>query len=293
MSFSEIDQKIMNREMILPGHSLCPGCAGAIAERIIFNTLKDRKIIFHGPGVCAGGGTSLLKAPSLVLFLTGAAMGPTGISRALKVQGRTDVKVVALAGDGGACDISFDKLSAAANRNEDFLQIVMDNEAYMNTGIQKSGQTPLGAWTTITPSGNKTKTKDVPMIMAYHYVPYVATATAGYPQDLIRKVKKAIDIEGFRYIHVLCPCNTGWRFPPERSIEVSRLAVQSGVFPLFEVENGVFKLSVRQKERKPVSEYVRIQGRFRTMTEDQLKEHQLHADFVWQRHLELDGKRLY
>lgn len=294
MTFSKIDQEIMEREVRLPGHSLCPGCTGAIIERLVFNTLKNRKIVFHGPGVCAGGGTSLLKAPSLVLFLTGTGMGPTGISRALKVQGRDDVKVVAMSGDGGACDIGFEKLSAAANRNEDYLQIVMDNEAYMNTGIQRSGQTPLGAWTTTTPEGNKTsRTKNVPMIMAYHYVPYVATATAGYHQDFLNKIKKAIDIMGFRYIHTLVPCPTGWRFPTEKGIEISKMAVRSGIFPLYEVDDGVFRITYKPKERLPVSEYVRTQGRFRTIQEGQLQELQEHADLYWKQLLEMDGKRIH
>ena len=293
MTFSEIDKKIMDNEVRLPGHSLCPGCTGAIIERLVFNAYKDEKFIFHGPGVCAGGGTSLLKAPSLVLFLTGTGMGPTGISRALKAQGRTDVKVVAMSGDGGACDIGFGKLSAAANRNEDYLQIVMDNEAYMNTGIQRSGQTPLGAWTTTTPGGNKTsRTKNVPMIMAYHYPPYISTATIGFHQDMLKKIEKAKDMVGFRYIHALVPCPTGWRYPTEQGIEISKLAVKSGIFPLYEIDNGLFKLTYKPKELIPISEYVETQGRFRTIKKEHLEELQTHANLYWKQLLEMDGKKI-
>lgn len=294
MAFTEIDHEIFEREERLPGHSLCPGCTGAIAERLIFNALKDYKIIFHGPGVCAGGGTALLKAPHLTEFLTGTGMGPTGISRALKQQGRNDVKVIAMGGDGGALDIGFEKLSAAALRNENYIQFLMDNEAYMNTGIQRSGQTPLGAWTTTTPAGNKTsKTKNAPMIMAYHYVPYVATATVGYTQDFLNKVKKAINMEGFRYIHVFVPCATGWRFEPKKSIEVSRLAVKSGVFPLYEVDHGKFKVTYKPRELIPVKEYTSVQGRFRTLNEGQLDEIQRFAEFYFRQLNELDGKNIY
>jgi pyruvate/2-oxoacid:ferredoxin oxidoreductase beta subunit len=294
MSFTEMDRKIFEREVRLPGHGLCPGCTGAIAERMIFNTLKDYKIIFHGPGVCAGGGTALLKAPNMVEFLTGTGMGPTGISRALKHQGRTDVKVVAIGGDGGALDIGFGKLSAAALRNENYLQFIMDNEAYMNTGIQRSGQTPLGAWTTTTPAGNKTsRTKNATMIMAYHYVPYVATATVGYPQDLINKVKKAITMEGFRYIHVLVPCATGWRFHTRKSIEISKLAVKSGIFPLYEVDHGKFKVTYKPRELIPVKEYTNEQGRFRTLNESQVDEMQRYADFYHKQLDDLDGTTIF
>jgi len=294
MSWNELDKKIFEREARLPGHSLCPGCTGAIAERLIFNTIKDKKIIFHGPGVCAGGGTSLLKAPKITEYLSGTGMGPTGVSRALKQLGRNDVKVVAMGGDGGALDIGFGKLSAAAIRNENYLQFVMDNEAYMNTGIQRSGQTPEGVWTTTTPAGNKTsKTKNAPMIIAYHYVPYVATATVGYTQDFINKVKKAIDMDGFRYIHVLVPCPTGWRFQTKKGIELSRLAVKSGIFPLYEIDHGKFKVTYKPKELIPVKEYVEEQGRFRTLNEEQLMDLQRAADFYSIHLNELDGKNIY
>ena len=283
--------------MLLPGIVLCPGCGGAIAERMVFEVIDStygrENVILYGGGVCSSGGTRNLQVPKFGLHLSGTALGATGIVHGLKVTGRNDVKLIAMNGDGGACDIGFAKLSGAAERNEDFLQIVMDNEAYMNTGIQKSSQTPWGAWTTTTPIGKHIGVKkDMVMIMAYHFIPYVASATIAYPSDLKNKIKKALDIEGFRYIHVFAPCPTGWRFSSEKVVEVSRTAVQSGLFNLVEIEQGNVNISVKPKERLPVAEYLKNQGRFRHLTENEVKVIQDYSDTNWKQLLELDGRKI-
>jgi pyruvate ferredoxin oxidoreductase beta subunit len=212
----------------------------------------------------------------------------TGTSRGLKAIGRTDVKAVAFFGDGGTYDIGFQGLSAAAERNENILVITKDNEAYMNTGNQRSSATPKYSRTSTTPVGPKSRGKDtpkknIPMIFAAHYVPYVATASIGYPEDLIAKVNFAKDIEGFRMIIIQAPCPVGWRFDPAKSIEVARSGVQSGVWPLMEIEHGEkFKLNYKPKELKPVSEYLQPQARFRHMTDAEINEIQEFTTHRWE-----------
>jgi pyruvate/2-oxoacid:ferredoxin oxidoreductase beta subunit len=284
-------------EVRLPGHALCPGCGGAIAERIIYNTINETigkdKVIHYGGGVCASGGMRNAELTSFGLHLSGQASGSTGISHALKVRNRTDIKVIEFGGDGGTCDIGFAKISGAAERNENMIHFTMDNEAYMNTGIQKSSQTPWGAWTTTTPIGRHDNyKKDMVMIMAYHFIPYVASASIAYPTDLKNKVKKALDMEGYRYIHVFAPCPTGWRHDSAKTVEIARLAVQSGMFNLVEVDNGNVKISVKPKERLPVAEYLGYQRRFRHLTEEQTKAIQKYSDNSWERLLSLDGTRI-
>ena len=169
-----------------------------------------------------------------------------------------------VAGDGGTADIGFASLSGAAERNEDIIYFCFDNEAYMNTGIQRSSETPVNAWTMSTPSGKRENQKDMPAIMAAHKIPYMATASISYPYDLTAKVAKARDMgKGFKYIHVHTPCPTGWRFPENKTVEVGRLAVETGMWKLYEIENGGQKrLTYKPQPRKAVTEYLKAQGRF-------------------------------
>ncbi len=208
--------------------------------------------------------------------LPGGAATAVGIKRGLMKLGKTSTNVILGSGDGSFGDMGFMAASGAAERNEDILMFVYDNQAYMNTGMQRSGATPHLAWTTTTPvgkvvRGKQAPTKPLPLIMAAHGIPYVATASAAYIPDLKRKIKKALSIKGCKYVHIYSPCPTGHRYPPEKAIEVSRLAVQTGMWPLYEVENGAYRITVRPKELKPVSEYLGAQGRFRHLTEDQLE----------------------
>lgn len=182
-----------------------------------------------------------------------------------------------MAGDGGTADIGLQALSGALERGHDMIYICTDNEAYMNTGIQRSSSTPFGASTTTSPAGKRkpgqmTWKKNMPAIAAAHNIPYVATACPSYPLDLIQKVRKAADIPGAAYIHILSVCPTGWRSAPDQSIKLGRLAVETGTFPLYEVERGKYHLSIDFPKLKPIKEYLRLQGRFRHLTEEMIKE---------------------
>jgi len=207
----------------------------------------------------------------------------SGIEAGLKVMTRKgkrpaqDVKVVAMAGAGGTSDIGVQALSGALERGHNFIYLCFDNEAYMNTGIQRSSATPYGASTTTAPAGKKsigqvTWKKDMPAIAAAHNIPYVATACPSYPFDLMDKVAKGAAINGPAYVHILSVCPTGWRCPPELAIEIGRLAVQTGIFPLYEVEDGKYKLSVKVPKLKPVTDYLKLQGRFRHLSEEVVTE---------------------
>ena len=214
------------------------------------------------------------------LFENTAAVA-AGVESGLKAlvrKGRrpdTDVKVVAIAGDGGTSDIGLQALSGALERRHNFTYICFDNEAYMNTGIQRSSSTPFGASTTTSPAGKKsfgqfTWKKNMPAIVAAHDIPYVATACHSYPFDLIAKVKKAVETPGPAYVHVLSVCPTGWRCPTDSTIRMGRLAVETGIFPLYSIENGKYKLSLDYPQLKPIREYTKAQGRFRHLPEELL-----------------------
>jgi pyruvate ferredoxin oxidoreductase beta subunit len=216
------------------------------------------------------------------LFENTAAVA-SGIEGALTVLQRKkkisekEITVVGMGGDGGTSDIGLQALSGALERGHNFLYVCFDNEAYMNTGIQRSSATPFGAMTTTSPPGKvsmgqKTQKKNMPAIAVAHNIPYVATANPSYPRDLINKVKKAKTIKGAKYLHVYSVCPTGWRSAPERSIQLGKLAVETGLFPLYEVENGQYRLTKKVSKIKPLDEYLKLQGRFRHLTEDLRKQ---------------------
>jgi len=265
-------------DLRLKGNKCCGGCGGALAEKLIFETTGPNIILF-GSGVCAGYSTTMLKVPKLTLhFSGGGGAGAAGISAALKATGRDHIPVIALGGDGAVSDISFGQVSACAQRNDHMVFFCMDNEAYMNTGVQKSTLTPYGSVTTTTPSGSVEWKKELPLIMAMHHVPYVATVSPAYPNDLKQKVNKALSLQGYKYIHVLAPCPTGWGYDPAKTVQVARKAVTSGVFPLYEVEEGKLKFTVDVKERAPVKEYLDLQRRFRFLGEGEVEKAQEHVE---------------
>ena len=207
----------------------------------------------------------------------------SGVESALRIQGKDDINVIAFGGDGGTVDIGLQSLSGAMERGHNLTYICYDNEAYMNTGIQRSGATPYGASTTTSPKGSgsfgedKPK-KDMPMIMAAHGIPYVATASIAYPEDFVNKVKKAAAIKGPAYIHLHQPCTTGWGFASEKTIEMGRLAVETGSWILYEVENGEFNITYRPEERKPVKEYLAPQKRFKHLDDEHIDKIQKYVD---------------
>ena len=283
-------EKYYEEQLIQGGTTCCPGCGGPLFWKLALKTLGKNTIVY-GDGPCAMCALRSIKIPHYAIHFSFIADGATGISAALRAKGRTDVTLVSSGGDGASSDISFGKISAAAERNENMIQICIDNEAYMNTGIQKSGLTPYGAWTTTTPTGKESNKKDIPMIVAAHKVPYVATASVAYPQDLARKLEKAKSIDGFKYIHTVIPCPTGWRFDPAKAVEVTRLGVDTWVNPLYEVEAGVLKVN-RKAEAKPVQEYLSAQGRFRRLSEDKINYVQDEVDKKRDDLLANDGKKV-
>jgi pyruvate/2-oxoacid:ferredoxin oxidoreductase beta subunit len=217
-------------------------------------------------------------------FETGGSAA-AGIAAGLEVLGNEQTTVVTWAGDGGTFDIGFQALSGAAERNDNFIYICNDNEAYMNTGIQRSSATPYLAWTTTTPTNSPKDSpkKNILEIMADHRIPYVASVTIAYPEDMIRKIRKAKGIQGTKFIHLLSPCPPGWRIPPEKVIHLSRLAVKARVFALVEIEDGErYTLNINP-DPIPVREYLSVQGRFGHITDEDVEKIQYHVDREWKR----------
>jgi pyruvate/2-oxoacid:ferredoxin oxidoreductase beta subunit len=212
-----------------------------------------------------------------------AASTAAGIKAALLARGDTETTVLAWAGDGGTFDIGLQALSGAAERNDDILYVCYDNEAYMNTGIQRSSATPWGAWTTTTPTEQPKShlKKDMVAIMAAHGIPYAATATVAYPDDLIAKVRKAKSVHGTRFLHILAPCPPGWKVPDDQTIELARMAVHCRVFPMIEVENGERWRITMEPKGEPVASYIRCQGRFRHLSDEQIVVLQQQVDARW------------
>ena len=290
-------KELSKEEYLLKGHIACAGCGPAIALRLLFKAL-GKKVILVVPACCSSvipGSypyTSFAVPVQNIIFeATGATA--SGVVAALRKRGVKDVTVVGWAGDGGTFDIGIQALSGAAERGTNFIYICYDNEAYGNTGVQRSGATPYGAWTTTTPTGKKERKKDMAFIMAAHRIPYVATACPSYPMDFIRKLRKAKEIEGTRFIHLLAPCPTGWRYDTSKTVDIGRLAVQTGTWVLFEIEHGKFKLNppsdqlIEKAKRKPVKEYLTLQGRFRKLTEDDIEKTQKWIDEDWERYRKL------
>jgi len=280
-----VPRLITKREIFAPGHRACIGCAEALAVRLACKALGKNVIIANATG-CMEIVSSQLPYTSWyvpwvhTLFENTAAVA-SGIEAGLKAMVRKgrlteqDVKVVAMAGDGGTSDIGLQALSGALERGHDFLYICFDNEAYMNTGIQRSSATPYGASTTTSPAGKMsigqfTWKKNLPAIVAAHDIPYVATACPSYPFDLMDKVKKGLDTPGPAYVHILSVCPTGWRSLPDLSVRIGRLAVETGIFPLYEVENGQYRLSFDFPKLRPVTDYLKLQGRFGHLSPDDI-----------------------
>jgi pyruvate/2-oxoacid:ferredoxin oxidoreductase beta subunit len=261
-------------ELMGSGHLGCQGCGAALAMRYALKALGEKTVVVL-PACCwtiiAGPFPySAVKVPILHTAFETAAVAASGVRAALDIKGDRDTTVVAWAGDGGTFDIGLQALSGAAERNENILYICYDNEAYMNTGIQRSSATPKGAWTTTTPEHKQEPKKDIMEIMAAHRIPYAATASIAYPEDLIEKVRKAKRIYGMRFIHLLAPCPPGWRIPSELVVKLARLAVESGVFPLYEVEDGLKYRVNYTPNGVPVREYLELQGRFRDLSEEEI-----------------------
>jgi len=288
---------LTEKEYLLPGNRVCPGCALSLAYRHILKAL-DGQVIVTVPASCLTVLHGMYPVTSVTVPCVNTPFASTGASATglvagLKALGKKDLTVLAIAGDGGTHDIGIQALSGAAERQSDFIYVCYDNEGYMNTGNQRSGSTPLGAISGTTPIlGKQQNQKDMTEIMEAHGIPYVATANASYPLDLYEKVRKAKAIEGTRFIHVFTPCPPGWRFPFSDTIRIGELAVQTGWDVLYEVENGAFRLTsasepiARKGNLRPVREYLAEQGRFKNITEEQISELQARVNARWQRCLD-------
>jgi len=285
-----LNQRFDNRdipedELLTSGNVACAGCGASLSMRLALKGL-GKPTVLAVPACCwtiipGAWPLSIMDVPFFHCAFETTAATISGIKAAYRKRGMDDICVVGWAGDGGTFDIGIQALSGTAERNDDVLYVCYDNEAYMNTGIQRSGATPIGSWTTTTPVKNpkSEQKKDIDAIMIAHKIPYLATATAAYPHDMIAKFKKARSIKGTRFIHLLAACPTGWRMPENLSIKVTRLAVLSNIFPLYEVENGeTYRQTVLPDEIIPVDEYMHLQGRFRHLTDKDIKEFQKMVD---------------
>lgn len=283
---------VREEEFIYPGTRMCSGCAMALIYRIALKALGPKTIVtvpascltvLHGmQGFCTTK-VSVLHTP---FATTGASA--SGIVASLEEKGLADeICVVAFAGDGGTADIGIQALSGAVERGTNFIYACYDNEAYMNTGVQRSGSTPLGAFTATTPGGKIRPKKNMPKILEAHGIPYVATANGSYPLDLYEKFQKAREIKGSKYIHILSACPPGWGYDPKDTIKLGKLANDTGFWPLYEVINGKLILSKDSKKfldpskRKPIEDYFKAQKRFNNISQDDIEVYRRYIDDLW------------
>ena len=287
-------------ECLLPGSAACPGCPATIGLRTVFKAL-GKKTIMVVPACCTAVIESLYPStsfdiPIMNIAFEASAAGASGVEAALRQQGKKDITVLVWAGDGGTYDIGIQALSGALERNTNFIYICYNNQIYSNTGIQRSGATPMGAWTTTTVAGKNEFRKEMGDIVRAHHIPYAAQACVSYPEDLYKKVKKAKEIKGPKYIEILAPCPPGWRFPMEKTVDMGTLAIETGAWALYEFEdekmtfNGKSKLLLENKiKRKPIEEWIKYQGRFKHLFKPKkdnkrIKALEEHTDQIWKRY---------
>jgi pyruvate ferredoxin oxidoreductase beta subunit len=292
--------KLPEKEYLLPGNRTCAGCSLSIAFRYILKALEGNAILVV-PASCLTvlGGmypVSSVRIPWLNVAFPSTAAAASGVAAGLKVLGKSGITVVGFAGDGGTLDIGIQALSGAAERNDDILYICYDNEAYMNTGTQRSSATPRGVKTATTPVlGKQQHPKDMIRIMEAHDLSYIATACPSYPADLYDKVRKAKNLHGTRYIHITAPCPPGWVFATSDTVKMGRLAVETGVLVLLEMEQGAFRLTgksraiARRGKRIPVDHYIHAQRRFNGIDAEGIRAFQQWVDGRWNTYVQRDA----
>jgi len=280
-------QALSATALVSPGHLGCAGCTATSAMRYALEALGPRTIVVIPACcwsiICGPFPHSAMRVPTFHSAFETGAVTAAGIRASLDMKGCHDINVMTWAGDGGTFDIGIQALSGAAERNDDIIFVCYDNEAYMNTGVQRSSATPEGAWTTTTPSDKMRPKKNMMEIMAAHAIPYAATACVAFPDDFVAKMKKARDIRGTRFFHVLATCPTGWRIASSQAVKIARLAVHTNAFPLYEIVNGE-RYTITVKSRNlPVGEYIKPQGRFRNLTDQGIARIQDAVDRNWAR----------
>jgi len=268
-----------------PGSVACPGCGGALAMRHFLRAMgPDTAVVI--PACCwailAGQFPYCsLTVPTVNCVFAAAAAVASGAGAGLRARGDTRTRVMAWVGDGGTYDIGLQSLSGALERNDDLLYVCYDNEAYMNTGIQRSSSTPPGAWTTTTPQGKPRPKKNIMEIVTAHRIPYAATVSVAFPEDLRNKVEKAREIRGAKFIHVLSPCPPGWKSLSNETVKLARLAVDTKIAPLYEVEDGLRWRLTAEPRGLPVEEFLSRQGRFSRLAEPDIRRIQAEVDRNW------------
>lgn len=285
-------KEVSDAELFAPGHRGCAGCGCTVAMRLALKAAGKNTIATHATGCMEVVSTpypeTAWRIPWIHVAFENSAAVASGVEAALKALGKKDrVKVIAFGGDGGTVDIGLQALSGAMERGHEMLYICYDNEAYMNTGVQRSGATPYGAYTTTSPAGkmsigNDRPKKDMPRIIAAHGVPYVATASVAFPLDFMAKVEKALRVKGPSYIHVHASCTPGWGIASEKSIEIARLAVDSGMWVLYEIVDGAGRVTYKPANKQPVKAYLRTQKRFKHLRDDAIGEIQAEIDRRWE-----------
>ncbi len=285
---------IPREEFMEPGHTACHGCGATLAMRYVLKALGKNTVV-SVPASCwavipGAAPNRTLDVPMVYTPFAATGASISGLREALDIQGKEDYNVVGFAGDGGTADIGLQSLSGAMERGHNVFYIMYDNEAYMNTGVQRSGSTPYGAVTTTTPVGKekdfkRQNKKIVADMMMSQGVPYVATATIAYPEDLIKKINNARKVKGPKFIQILAPCPTGWYYPPEKSVEISRLAVLTRVFPLYEYIEGSFKL-MKPTGKADLRDYLSLQKRFEYLDDEDIENIQKAIDQRWETLLE-------
>ncbi len=284
-------------ELMDSGHAACPGCGAVLVMRYLLKGLGPDTIVTV-PASCwtviaTPFPTTVLRVPMVDCAFEATGASISGLRAAADALRLGHITIVGFAGDGGTADIGLQALSGMLERRTDAIYVMYDNEAYMNTGVQRSGATPKGAWTTTTPvsatdRGKPEAKKDVMAIVAAHQPAYAATVNVAFPEDFLRKVEKARTIKGPRFFHALAPCPPGWRYPAEKTIEVGRLATDTNMFPLYEIEAGRVRIT-RKVRPKPVSEYFRAQSRFAHLSDAEIAGIQAEVDAGWNRLLQLEA----
>lgn len=292
IAIPKINAKNMTDKEFFYGHKACAGCGGSVAVRLALKVLGEKTYAAFPAGCMAAVGfiypQMAFTNNAIITTFPGVASMASGIAAGAKALKQNDYNVVAFAGDGGTADIGLQALSGMIDRNDDVIYICYDNEAYMNTGIQKSGLTPYGTKTTTTPAGKNlpgtlTHKKNLFEIIAAHDIAYAATASVGYPQDYINKVNKAKHTKGTSFIHVYASCPTGWGSATETSIAIAKEAVDTGLFYLAEYEDGEFRLNKNPKAFKSIEAYLKQQGRFKHLSDEDIAIITAQRDKKWER----------